>query len=138
METRPLVIDDYDDVMQLWRACEGVGLSDADSREGIRKYLARNEGLSSVTHIDGELAGVIMAGHDGRRGFLHHLAVAPRFRGTGIGRALVESSLARLRACRIGKCHIMVYAGNEAARAFWSRLGWTRRDDVDLMSYQLE
>ena len=66
------------------------------------------------------------------------MAVARQFRARGVGKALVDKALKRLRDCRIDKCHIMVYCGNDQARAFWSRLGWVWRNDVELMSYDLK
>ena len=69
---------------------------DDDSREGIRMYLARNRGLCFVATVDSVIVGTVLCGHDGRRGILRHLAVKPRFRNRGIGRALTERSLAAL------------------------------------------
>jgi hypothetical protein len=79
---RDFALADYDTVLALWRSCEGIGLSDSDTREAIATYLARNPGLSLVaTDADGVIVGAVLGGHDGRRGYLHHLAVAPAHRG---------------------------------------------------------
>ena len=71
----PLTIESYDAVLALWKQCEGVGLSDADSKEGIQRYLDRNPGMSFVATASGVVVGAVLAGHDGRRGYVHHLAV---------------------------------------------------------------
>lgn len=133
----PLTIDCYDEVMVLWRQCEGIGLSDADGRESITAYLERNPGLSFVARVDGTLAGAVLCGHDGRRGYLHHLAVHPRFRRHRIGRRLVELCLDALRKVGIQKCHLFVQNGNGNGIAFWEAVGWTRRHDISILSANL-
>jgi N-acetylglutamate synthase len=127
-------IDDYDEVLALWQATPGVGLSDADSRANIAAYLARNPGLSFVARAEGRLVGAVLCGTDGRRGYLHHLAVHPDFRRLGIGQELAERCLAGLKAQGIHKCHLFVFAGNDSGRAFWERTGWKQRDDLVIMS----
>jgi N-acetylglutamate synthase len=127
---RAFVIADYDAVFALWLRSEGMGLGDGDSREGIAKFLDRNPGLSRVAEVDGQIVGAVMCGHDGRRGYLHHLAVDAAFQKRGIGRALVEASLAGLKAEAIPRCSVFVYANNHAGREFWAHFGWKLRDDI--------
>jgi ribosomal protein S18 acetylase RimI-like enzyme len=133
----PLTIDAYDEVMALWRQCEGIGLSDADSEASIASYLGRNPGLSFLARVDRTLAGAVLCGHDGRRGYLHHLAVHPRFRRQGIGGQLVRRCLDALRAVGIGKCHLFVLNRNGDGIAFWEAVGWTRRMDIGILSITL-
>lgn len=125
---------DYDEVMALWSSTEGLTLREADSREAISRYLARNPGLSFVARDQGQLVGAVLTGTDGRRGYLQHLAVAPSHRGQGVGRSLAERAVAALGALGITKCHLMVRRENASARAFWARLGWHERADITLMS----
>jgi ribosomal protein S18 acetylase RimI-like enzyme len=133
----PMTIDDYDDVLALWGQCEGIWLHPqaGDGREDIARYLERNPGLSLAARVDGALAGAVLCGHDGRRGSLNHLAVAPIFRGRGIGLALVESCLAGLAAQGIARCNILVVAENEAGRQFWRHLGWDERGGLVSMQH---
>ena len=130
----PFTMVDYDEVIALWRSSEGVGLSDVDSPEGIAAYLARNPGLSFVARQDGRLAGAVLCGTDGRRGYLHHLAVASSYRRQGIGETLVERCLSGLKAQGYQKCHIFVYNGNVEGQVFWERVGWKLRTDLVIMS----
>jgi N-acetylglutamate synthase len=125
---------DYDEVMALWSASEGLTLRETDSREAIGRYLARNPRLSFVARDEGQLVGAVLVGTDGRRGYLQHLAVAPAHRGRGLGRALVERAVEALRALGIAKCHLMVRQENAQARAFWAHVGWSERADITLMS----
>ena len=128
---------DYDDAIQLWQRTEGIGLSSADTRERIAIYLERNPGLSFVARAGGELIGAVLCGHDGRRGYLHHLAVAKEWRGKGVGRALTSAPLAGLKALDIDKCHLFVYSDNQAGREFWTHEGWKERHDLMLVSKDL-
>lgn len=132
---RPLTMADYDDVMALMDDTPGVVVRAADSPAAIGRYLARNPGLSLVAESDGRPVGCLLCGHDGRRGYLHHVVVAPAFRGQGVGRALVERALDDLAAAGIAKTHIDVFADNTAALAFWQCLGWQLRDDIRRLSF---
>lgn len=130
MHIRPMIREDYDAVTALWQATEGVGLNESDSRENTEAYLRRNPELSLVALQDDELIAAVLCGHDGRRGFLHHLAVAPLFRGQGIARRMVAICLEGLTAGGILKCNIYLYADNHAGAAFWRRLGWLQRAEL--------
>jgi ribosomal protein S18 acetylase RimI-like enzyme len=93
--------------------------------------------MSFVATNCGHIVGAMLGGHDGRRGYLHHLAVVPRWRHRGIGRALVEASLAQLRAAGVPKCNLFLYGHNAAGRAFWLKHGWTAREDLVLVQKTL-
>jgi len=134
---RPMVIADYTEVRTLWETCEGIGLNDADRPEAIDAYLQRNPGMSFVARQDDALVGAVLCGHDGRRGYLNHLAVHPAHRGEGIGRRLVAHCLEALEEAGIAKCHLFIFTDNPAGRAFWRNIGWERRDDLTVASHTL-
>lgn len=135
MKYRNLDIGDYDGVMALWRNCSGVSLRDADSREGIDVYLRRNPGLSFVAEQGSEIVATIMAGHDGKRGYIQHLAVNDNLRGQGIGSQLVELCLAALKREGIVKSHVHVLHDNTLGRDFWIRRDWFQRSEIVMYSY---
>ncbi|HEX8906272.1 MAG TPA: GNAT family N-acetyltransferase [Longimicrobiaceae bacterium] len=137
IEYATMTVADVREALDLWAACEGIGLRGVDSPEELPKYLARNPGQSFVAREEGRMVGAVLCGHDGRRGYLHHLAVAAQHRRRGIGAALVERCLDALRANGISKCHLMVYHHNAAGQAFWRGAGWHARDDILLMSRNL-
>jgi ribosomal protein S18 acetylase RimI-like enzyme len=130
---RTMTIDDYDDAICLWKDTEGIGLSDSDSKRAIASYLERNAGLSFVASNKNKLVGAVLCGHDGRRGYLHHLAVDRPYRRKGVGRALVEACLSSLARLGIQKCNIFLYSNNLEASAFWTHSGWLSRNDLDVM-----
>ena len=132
---RPMGDEDIPAALALWQGLPGIGLRDADSPAALAKYLRRNPGCSFVALTDaGELAGVSLAGHDGRRGYLHHVAVADRFRKLGLGRELVERCATALKAEGIEKINFWVKADNATGLAFWNRLGARERDDLVVVS----
>ena len=133
VEFAEMTIRDYDEVSALWRNTVGVGLDDADTRETMAEYLVRNPGLSFVARDGGAIVGAVLCGHDGRRGYLHHLAVADSRRRRGIGSALVERCISGLRAIGIRKCNIIVFAGNSEGQRFWQAAGWIERSDLTFM-----
>ena len=135
---REMTIDDFDVVIIIWENSEGIGLSDADSKEGIRNFLIRNPGLSFVAMDREEIVGAALCGHDGRRGYIHHLAVADSHRKKGIGRSLVNRCVFALMRIGIAKCHLFVFGENRDAINFWKRVGWTQRVELMMMSQQLD
>ncbi|MEW6650053.1 MAG: GNAT family N-acetyltransferase [Chloroflexota bacterium] len=138
MNIKPLEIKDYDAVLALWQSCEGIGLSAADEKPRIAVYLERNPGCSFVARVEGQIVGAVLGGHDGRRGFLHHLAVRPDQRRLGIGRLLAQASLDALAQQGIDRVHIFVYADNSSGIAFWEQIGWRLRRNLVLMSFDLQ
>ncbi len=110
VEISEMKLEDYEEIYSLWKTTEGIGLHDyCDSKEGIANYLKRNPGLSFVARDGDKIVGTVLCGHDGRRGYLHHLAVAPGHRRKGIGKALAEKVIEQLRSLGIRKCHLFVF-----------------------------
>lgn len=138
MNIRVMTVADYDAVYALWLSCKGMGLNDVDdSREGIARYLARNPDTCFVAE-DGGVVGVILAGHDGRRGYIYHTAVHPDARGWGIGSALVQRALAALKACGISKVALVAFSRNEGGNAFWEKQGFKLREDLSYRNLALQ
>ena len=132
---RAMILQDCEAVMAVWRAAEGVGLSSTDSPQGFARFLDRNPGLSFVAEEAGDIVGGVLCGHDGRRGYIHHLAVRADCRRRGVASILVRRCLDELAAQGIDKCHLFVFADNQAAIAFWQAGGWTPRADLAVMSH---
>jgi ribosomal protein S18 acetylase RimI-like enzyme len=134
---REFTMADYDAAHALWKKTEGIGLSQADERQNIAGFLEHNAGMSFVAEDAGQLVGAIMCGSDGRRGFLHHLAVDGSRRRSGIGRMLVDRCLAALAERGLRKCHIFVLADNVEGKRFWNRIGWEERTTLVVMSHDV-
>lgn len=135
---RLMVADDYDRVYELWMSSKNMGFNDQDdSREGIEKFLRRNPNTCFVA-LDGDaLIGVILCGHDGRRGTIHHMAVAEACQHKGVGKALVERALDALKAEGIHKVALVAFKRNGPGNTFWEKLGFTVRDDLNYRNREL-
>jgi len=129
--------DDYTEAYALWQRLPGIGLSDADSSCAIGSFLDRNPGLCFIARVGDVMVGTCLAGSDGRRGYLYHLAVDTNVRRQGIGQALVDKTLEALKTAGIHKCHIMVFNDNALGLSFWQSSGWKLREDIAILSYDL-
>jgi len=134
----PFAQEHISSALQLWLDSPGVRLNDADTPSGLARFLERNPGVSFVA-VDGDrVIGTLLCGHDGRRGYLQHMAVAEPYRRSGLGRQLVACTLQALTAIEIHKAHVFVVRENPFAGLFWERLGWQLRDDVHIYSTSIE
>lgn len=130
-QIRVMEIADYDEVYDLWLHTPGMGLNTTDdSREGIEKYLKRNPTTSFVAEANGKIVGVIMAGHDGRRGYIHHTAVLPEYREQGFASRLVERALLALDMEGIQKVALVAFSKNDIGNEFWEKRGFATREDL--------
>lgn len=138
IQIREFMPEDTILAIELWKASEGIGLSAADEPIQIARYLMRNPGMS-FTAWDGEkMIGAVLCGHDGRRGYLHHLAVHVDYRGRGIGQALAERCHSAMHSEGIDKVHIFVFRENQPALTFWQRINYQPRENLALLSRNLD
>ena len=122
--TREFSINDYDEVLQLWQTVEGLEVAEGDDKKGVAQFVTRNPGLSRVATDDSKIVGVAMCGHDGRRGYIYHVAVDPAYRRYGLGKHLVHECLDGLRQTGIMRALILVADYNLGGAEFWKRAGW--------------
>jgi N-acetylglutamate synthase len=135
--TREFVMDDYDGAIALWAGEEGIEICEGDSREEMADYLKRNPGLSRVAEADGKIVGVALCSHDGRRGWIYHLAVAPSHRRRKVGKILIDACLDGLRATGLKRAIILVAGDNPAGHQFWLNNGWEDIDGAIAMTREL-
>lgn len=131
MKIKLMSIEDYDSVYQLWTNTEGMGMRSLDdSFEGIDKFLKRNPTTNFIAQAENKVIGVILCGHDGRRGYIYHTAVSTDYRGRGIGRALVNAVVDALKKEEINKVVLVVFSSNNLGNKFWQALGFDKRNDL--------
>lgn len=131
MNIRTMTINDYEQVYSLWINTPNMGLNNLDdSKDGIAKYLARNPSTCFVAEKNGCIIGVILAGHDGRRGYIHHTAVAQDEQRQGVGDELVGAAMVALEREGINKAALVVFAKNEKGNVFWEKQGFAVRSDL--------
>ncbi len=135
---REMTIEDYDEVYSLWLKIKGFAMrSIDDSREGVARFLRRNPHTSVVACEDGRIVGAILCGHDGRRGCMYHVCVDPEYRRRRIGTQMVVFAMEALRREQISKVSLIAFTENDIGNAFWNRIGWTKREDLNYYDFVL-
>jgi len=124
------------DALALW---DEVGLTRPwnDARADLHRALDGHASTILALVDDGALIATAMVGHDGHRGWVYYLAVAPTMQGQGHGRTLMDACEAWLVERDIPKLNLMLRSDNGAARGFYSALGYTQ-DDVIVFSRRLD
>jgi ribosomal protein S18 acetylase RimI-like enzyme len=127
-----MVSRDLSDIITLWDSTEGIGLhkADDDTIESLSKFLDHNPGLSFIAKWDNKIVGAVLCGYDGRRGYLHHLAVDKNYRKNGIGKELVNSCINALKELGIKKCNLFLFENNTEGEMFYHQIGWHTRSDL--------
>lgn len=131
-----MVPTDYERVVQLWNSCDGIHMHNdySETQEGIDIFLSRNPGLSFVALNAKEIVGVVLGSHDGRRGFINHLAVIEEYRKQGIASLLVENVFSALKNAGMRKIIIFVLKDNVGVHAFWKRIGFANEKIIEMQS----
>ena len=134
----PMTEEDYDEVRALWMTIRGFGIRALDdSREDVTRFIRRNPTTSVVARVDGKIVGSILCGSDGRQGALYHVCVAKAFRRRRIGTHMVGYCMHQLRLMGINKVSLIAFTRNDAGNAFWNKIGWTRKTDVNYYEFVL-
>jgi ribosomal protein S18 acetylase RimI-like enzyme len=134
---RPLTPSDLPAARALWAETDGVELCQGDHPDELARYLQRNPGTSMAALEGGRLVGAVLAGHDGRRGFLYHLAISQDRRRAGLGKTLIEHALAALKAAGVVRVLLLVASDNLAGQTFWARQGWEPLTSAQAMGRDL-
>ena len=135
---RTMELTDYDEVFSLWKKIKGFAMrSIDDSRSGVERFLRRNPTSSVVAVEDGKIVGAILCGHDGRRGCMYHVCVDPQYRLRGIGKEMVVFAMQALQKEDISKISLIAFSQNDIGNAFWNKIGWTKRDDLNYYDFVL-
>ena len=122
-----------DDVVHCRRALNPVD----DTREGIDRYLKRNPDTCFAAVTDDIIVGVILTGHDGRRGIIHHMCVHPDYRRRGIAGQLVSLAEDALKKEGIQKVFGLVFKDNNTANSFWEQQGYSVRTNLNYRNKSL-
>ena len=134
----PMIPEDYDEVRDLWLTIRGFGIRALDdSREDIERFIRRNPTTSVVARADGRIVGSILCGSDGRQGTLYHVCVAKEYRRRRIGTQMVGFCMHQLRIMGSNKVSLIAFAKNDIGNAFWNKIGWIRKTDVNYYVFDL-
>jgi ribosomal protein S18 acetylase RimI-like enzyme len=129
---RIMNIQDYNEIINLWKNTSGVGLSgNDDSKKSIKIFLEKNPNTCFVAEVADEIIGTIMAGNDGRRGHIYHLMVKFEYRNNGIGEKLLIKTEKALKKEGIRKIFLVAFKENKNGNKFWERNGYKKRKDLN-------
>jgi ribosomal protein S18 acetylase RimI-like enzyme len=129
---RPYADQDEAGVVRLWQVVFPDNPPWNVPAEDIRRKRAVQPDLFLVGECGGQVVATALAGYDGHRGWLHLVAVDPRFRRRGFGRALVAEAERRLAGMGCPKVNLQVRAANEQVVAFYRKLGYAVEERVSL------
>jgi len=127
-------IEMYERVYELWKIC-GITLGSSDTRDQIERVLDYSSDLFFVGIEDSEIIAVVIGAFDGRRGYVHHLAVDPKVQKKGYGRLMMQELHKKFKERKIHKVHLFIEADNEGVIEFYKKVGWHTREDFKMMSY---
>lgn len=126
----PLHESDYPKLIKLWGSSDWIDVRQTDTPEALARFLYRNPTCNFAAYAGTRLVGAILAGHDGWRGYLYHLAVKPGYRERGIGALLVNAAVGAIKREGIPKVHCLVKRKNLIAQQFWEACGFELRDEL--------
>ena len=132
---REMTIDDYDAVTRVWtEAALPFRPLGRDRREKMLTEMERGTAVFLVAETGGEVVGVVLGTHDGRRGWINRLAVLPAYRRQGTARRLVREVEARTDALGIDIVAALVESDNEASLAFFRQIDYAHSPEVEYVS----
>jgi len=133
MRIRAMSSSDHGELIRLWSSFPGNAITGADSSEGFEAFLTRNGSFCFTACVNDEIVGSVMAGSDGRRGYVYHLAVRADHQRKGIGGTLMRRAERALSEAGLEKIHLFIFSDNPAV-AFYEKSGWHVRDYITVMS----
>ena len=77
-----------------------------------------------MAELDGVLVGTVLGAWDGRRGWIYHLGINPKYQRTGLGTRLVAEVEARMKSKGVLKVNALIYNTNENSIAFFKKIGY--------------
>ena len=134
MKIEKFKIEYYDDVMRLWRKA-GIEVVSSDTIDEVTRVFNRNPDLFLIGKIQERVMAVVMGAFDGRRGYVHHLAVDPDYQKRGFGKTIMDALVEQFRKMNIHKVHLFIEKSNKNVVEFYNNLGWDVRKDLIMMSY---
>ncbi len=134
MKIEKFKIESYDEVVGLWRKA-GIEIVSSDTIDEVTRVLNRNPDLFLIGKLHEKVMAVVIGTFDGRRGYVHHLAVDPDYQKVGFGKTIMDALIEQFRTKNIQKVHLFIEKSNKSVIKFYSNLGWDVREDLIMMSF---
>lgn len=133
--TEDLAVEDYPAVRALWeRAGLAIRPDGRDSPAQFARQIAGGTQTVIGVRAGTRLIGVVLATHDGRRGWINRLAVDPDFRRQGVGLHLIACAERVLRAQGMLIIAALVEDWNSASLSLLRRAGYVQHPDITYLS----
>jgi len=132
MDVRPFCKQDHDAVVALWREVFPNAPARNDPVRDIRRKLEVQPELFLVAVVDGSVAGTVMAGFDGHRGWVHLVAVDPRHRRRGVGSSLMRRAENLLEEMGCPKLNLQVRSTTPEVIGFYESLGFQVEERISM------
>jgi ribosomal protein S18 acetylase RimI-like enzyme len=128
---RTLTLEDYDRWMSVWQRAglHSIRPKGRDSREAFARQFASGTHTMIGLELSGELIGVVLATHDGRKGWINRLSVLPEYRRQGYASRLVAEAERVLRAQRMTVIAALIEPGNDVSLVLFTKLGYVEPPD---------
>ena len=126
IRVRALTLDDYERWMSVWQRAglHSIRPQGRDSREAFARQLASGTHTMLGLEVGQDLAGVVLATHDGRKGWINRLAVVPDHRGQGFAARLIAEAEQVLRRQGMTVIAALIEPHNDASLALFRKLGY--------------
>jgi ribosomal protein S18 acetylase RimI-like enzyme len=134
MKIEKFKIEYYNEVVELWSKA-GIGVGSSDTIDEITRVINRNPELFLIGKKDGKIVATVIGTFDGRRGYVHHLAVDPDYQKKKYGKLIMDKIIELFRKNNVHKIHLFIEKTNRQVVEFYSKLGWEIRNDIIMMSY---
>lgn len=134
LDIRELSDEGVEGVVALWEKC-GLTRSWNDPRADIAFVRKTQNATLLAGRLNGLIVASAMAGHDGHRGSVYYVSVDPDMQGKGFGRAIMAAAEDWLRARGVWKLNLMVRKDNAPVIDFYSALGYTCEERVNLAKW---
>ena len=124
----------YQEIIDLWKR-SGIEVSSSDTQDEIAAILKRNSDLFLIGKEDEKVIAVVMGAFDGRRGYVHHLAIDPDYQKKKYGKMMMDELIEKFHIKKVHKVHLFIEKHNKEVVDFYKKLGWDIREDLIMMSF---
>ncbi|MBA7518026.1 Acetyltransferase YpeA [subsurface metagenome] len=124
----------YQEIIDLWKR-SGIEVSSSDTRDEIARILKRNPDLFLIGKENEKVIAVVMGAFDGRRGYVHHLAIDPDYQKKKYGKMMMDELIEKFHIIKAHKVHLFIEKYNKEVVDFYRKLGWEVRKDLVMMSF---
>lgn len=135
MRVEEFKLQNHEENYCLWREA-GLPLGLSDPHKEVARFLERNLYTCLVGRDEDSsiIVAVCLGGFDGRRGFVHRMAVAPEHQKKGFGKQILEAVMERFKRQGLVKVHLLVETRNVEVEHFYRQMDWHKRDDIMVVS----